>query len=250
MASSLSRNNGYVKSSYSDPGYETQNGGYFPLDPVDGYDGFGGSEGYQASYSYPPAASLGGGASYGWGPQTTGRTSNMRLPPQQFQAGELLRSEVIHEDGDSESETRERYYVDDPTSATYGFQFQPGELTNIESFYEGGNYEEETRERGRPDGQTEEAQMAVSVGEELVDPALSPADGNPTVLSSLHNLLLLYKSGLLYPGTMQHYASEYAEGQDEREEVQEQRYGSYWCEPLNIATILMVKKKTATGMPL
>ncbi|XP_059929598.1 uncharacterized protein LOC132473462 [Gadus macrocephalus] len=228
MDSTLSYNNGNSKSSYSDPRYETQNGGYFPLDPVDGYDGFGGSEGYQESNSYSPVASLGGGgASSGWVPRTTG-TGTMRLPQQRFQAaGELLRSEAIHEDGDSEGETQERnYYVDDPTSTPYGFQ--PGELTNIEAFYEGGHFEGETQERGfRPAGQTDDGQTAESVGEEPAGPALSPDDGNPTVLSSLRHFLLLYKRGLLYPGTMEHYASEYTEGKHEREELQKWRHGLY-----------------------
>jgi hypothetical protein len=227
MDSSRSYNNGYSKSSYSDPRYETQNGGYFPLDPVDGYDGFGGSEGYQESYSHSPVASLGGGggASSGWVPRTTD-TGTIRLPKQQFQAGELLRSEAIHEDGHSEGETQERNYVDDPTSTPYGFQ--PGELNNIEALYEGGNFEGETQERGfRPARQTEEGQTARSVGDEPADPALSADDGNPTVLSSLRHFLLLYKRGLLYPGTMEHYASEYTEGKNEREELQKWRHGLY-----------------------
>ena len=247
MDSSLSHNDGYPKSSYSDPGYETQNGGYFPLDPVDGYDDFGGSEGYRASHGYPAVASpVGGGAPPGWGPpQTTAGTSNVRLSPQQFHAGQLLRSEAVHEDGDSESETQERYRADDLTStrSTPYYGFQPGELTNVESFHEGGNYEGETRAWGsRPDQQTEEEwQTAESVGE--AGPALSPAAAGNSVLSSLHNLLLLYNRGQLYPGTMHHYASEYVEGEDEREEVQRQRYGFYWCVPhpyrLNIAAVLI-----------
>lgn len=209
------------KDDYSDPGYETEDGGLFQpaepfsyqpmkaeelFDPIDRNE-LVAPDGYPASYSFTPVSAVGGGGSSGLGPQITARPSTMQLPPVQYQAGELVRADAIYEDGDSEGETQESNYVAVPPS-----QIQPGEMTKFEALQEHGNYLGESLEQGF---------MTDSAGEGSVpNTAFSTAAGRSSAPLTFNDLLDIYRRGPLVPGTLRHFLSEYQEGTSKQDDVQ------------------------------